>query len=168
MPSIGDNFPRLQAQLLQNARLVDRKVTEGGQDGFHYLPRKDTRESYDVDGDGKADVALVTREQDTGAWSYDGKTGRVGVTDRRLELLDKQGRVTDEFEELSAHRKNGHVVFNELRGPEEMTGVVGFVQHVDYAGSQRIYSWESALAKDDGQGNAIVDQASRKKGTATY
>lgn len=168
MPSIGDSFSKLQTQLLQNARLVDRTVREGGMDGVHYLPVKDTRELYDVTGDGKADVALVTRQQDTGAWSYDGKTGVIGVTDRKLQKLDAQGRVTDQFDELSVHRKH-ELITGELRGSEEMTGLVGYIQHVDYlASGSRQITWEAGSARRDAQGEAKIDPERTRSGSKLY
>jgi hypothetical protein len=166
MPTIGSSFSQLQAQTLKDARLVDRKVTEGGKDGVWSLPVKDTRELYDVNGDGKADVALVTREQDTGAWSYDGQRG---VTHRELQLLDGQGRITDRFEATSVHRKDGKIV-NELRGAEELTDLVGYIEHTDFlSNGQRSVTWDAAWsAKDDGQGKAVIDPAKIQHATKLY
>jgi hypothetical protein len=159
MPSIGDRFSALQSQLLSNARLLREEKSDGGMDGVWRGPVHDKTAYYDQNGDGVADVALFERTQDTGAWSYDGTTGRQGVTVRQLSVLDANGRIVDNFEQLHAHRRgNGQLETKELRGEQELIDVVGRTWHQDYLADGRRHSlmkWTSA--KDDGQSNAVAD-----------
>jgi hypothetical protein len=159
MPSIGNSFSALQASLLQNAKLVNRTESTGGMDGVWRGPVHDVREDYDTNGDGKADVSIVTREQDAGAWSYDGTTGKQIAGIREIQLRDASGRITDTFDSMTALRKNGQLVTSgEMRGEREQTDFIGTITHTDYqASGERDVTYQNASAKDDGSGNAVVD-----------
>ena len=126
-------------------------------DGVWAGPVHDVVEKYDTNADGKPDVTFFTREQDSGAWSYDGTTGRK-IAVRELALLNANGNVTDRFEEMTAYRKNGRLVTSgEMRGEEEPTDLIGSISHTDYLSTGRAVRYERAFAKEDSSGKLTVD-----------